>query len=134
MFDVGLASPLKRFFSTRLKKTLKECANDSTIITPTAKFRCAVIIAFLDAWASARTPSNCRSAAKQTGIYPFNPNAVKDSIFVRDLLPEEQRRYEARQEYNARRLTTAMKIITDAEFIVQLSRLQELNTKFNHLC
>ena len=59
---------------------------------------------------------------------------MKDSIFVRDLLPEEQRRYEARQEYNARRLTTAMKIITDAEFIVQLSRLQELNTKFNHLC
>ena len=134
-FDVGLAAPLKRYFSSKFKKNLKESCNNPALTSNAAKYRDAAIRTFVDAWSATCTPSNCMAAAKATGMYPFNPNAVRDSVFVRNLTPEEQRRYDAREARNARRVTISNKLLTDAQLIIDLAnQINAVPGRFSHLC
>ena len=134
IFDVSIAGPLKRFFSQFFKKELKKAANDDRFQSNTARYRYACIMAFLSAWKAAATPINCLSGAKATGIYPFDQMAPRASIFVRDLLPHEQARFDQREARNANRLNINGKFITDAQFIVEMAQQIVLSTKFPHLC
>lgn len=134
MFDVGLAGPLKTEFGGFLRKQLKLAMNDETLSTIRAKFRYACVLAFIDAWRVASKPSNCISAARAVGIFPFNPNAVRNSVYVRNLNGEEQARFDARTARNASRFSIACKTITDPDLIVQMSRQIALKTKFAYLC
>ena len=134
IFDVGLASPLKTAFASRFKKQLKVAANDAGLTSNAAKFRFACIAAFIDSWRCSCTPSNCLAAAKVTGIFPFNPDAVRNSQFVRDLTEEERQRVAAREARNADRMTISMKMITSVEVIVELMQNIRVGNRFNHLC
>ena len=134
MFDVGLAAPLKSTFAAKFKKRLKETLGDESLNSNMARFRRACISAFLDAWRCASIPSNCLSAAKQTGIFPFNPRAARDSPFVRDLTNEEQQRVAQREAHNVNRFTINMKCITRPEVIVELANIVRVVPRFMHLC
>lgn len=134
MFDVGLASPLKQGFSQRFKKELKKAFANTTLASNMAKFRFACISSFLDAWRCSCTRANCMSAAKATGIFPFDPTAPRNSVFVRDLRPDEQERYNARMRRQQSRLTINNQIITDPNFIVNLANEATLRNKFAFLC
>ena len=133
-FDVGIAAVLKQTYATRIKKNLKQAAADTSITSNLAKFRYAVVKSFIDALTACLTISNCTSAAKQTGFYPYDPRAPEQSPFVRNLTQEEQDRLVARQERNANRFTISSNIITEAEFLVQLDQYVRLSPKFQHLC
>ena len=132
-FDVGLAATLKRFYSSKFKKNLKDAANDPTLTTHAAKYRAAAIRTFVDAWAATATPSNCLAAAKETGVYPLNPNAPHESVFVRNLTNEEQMRYDARERRNAARLNISNKLLTDPTLIVQMAQQIRSSPKFAYL-
>ena len=134
MFDVGLASPLKSSFAGKFKKLLKEAVIDQSLTSNAARFRRACISAFLDAWRCACTSSNCLAAAKQTGIFPFNPSAAKDSVFVRDLTHDEQQRVAQREARNANRFTISMKCLTQPAVIVELANIVQISPRFKHLC
>ena len=99
------------------------------------KVREAAVLSFLHAWRTACTPINCMTAARKTGIYPFNVRAAEESIFVRDLTADEQRRFDAREARNAHRININGTILTDAQLIVSLAnRIRVPPTKFGHLC
>ena len=134
IFDVSIASPLKRFFSNLFKKELKKAAKNDSFASNTARYRYACIVAFLSAWKAAATPSNCLAGAKATGVYPFDASAPRSSVFVRDLLPHEQQRFDEREARNANRFNINGKFLTDANLIVEMARQVVLSTKFPHLC
>lgn len=134
MFDVGLAGPLKSVFGGFFRKQLKLAMNSETLPTIRAKFRYSCVLAFIDAWRVASKPSNCLAAAKAVGIFPFNPDAARSSIYVRNLTPEEQARFDARALRNASRFTISCKTITDPDFIVEMANQIVIKTKFAHLC
>ena len=132
-FDVGLASALKMHYSAKFKKNLKEAADDDSITSYAAKYRYAAVKTFIDAWSTTCTTSNCIAAAKATGIYPFNPMATRESVFVRNLTAEEQARFEQRARRNANRITISSKLLTDPDLIVQLANQLGNNPRFKHL-
>ena len=121
MFDVGLASPLKKEFTTRFRKELKKHKNKKREISTAALIRLAAVKAFISAWDTVCTPINCEAAASKTGTYPVDMNAAKNSPFVRNLTPEEKERYEARVKKNENRICISGKVITDPEFIIELA-------------
>ena len=134
IFDVSIAAPLKRFFSNLFKKELKKAAHNESFSSNIARYRYACIVAFLSAWKSASTPINCLAGAKATGIYPFDPLAPRNSVFVRDLLPHERERFNQREARNSHRFNINGKFITEANLIVEMSQQMVLSTKFPHLC
>ena len=77
--------------------------------------------------------TNYASAARATRMFPFNPTAVHDSVFVRNLTPEEQERLNARIVRNANRLDIRMKNITSPEMIIEISNSLRTNPKFSYL-
>ena len=102
--------------------------------TNASKYRYACILAFITAWKAAATPVNALAGAKCTGIYPFNPNAPRNSMFVRNLTPLEQQRLEEREERNAHRFNISCRFLTDADVIEEMANQIVLNVKFPHLC
>ena len=105
LFDVGLASALKCAFSPKFRKALKAATTNTLLPTNAAKMRYAAVLSFLDAWKMTCTHQNCLNAAKEVGLFPFDPQAPRKSIFVRDLNPDEQRAYDERERRNANRFT-----------------------------
>ena len=89
---------------------------------------------FLDACKATYTHKNWLSAAKAVGLYPFDPQAPKQSVFVRDLTQAEQDAYNERQRRNAGRLAISNTLITDANFIVSMASETLMRAKFAHLC
>ncbi|KAK9675100.1 hypothetical protein QE152_g40635 [Popillia japonica] len=49
---------------------------------------------FSRAWTKAATPSNVMSGFKATGIYPFDPSAIKDEAFAPSELTQRQQNKE----------------------------------------
>ena len=140
LFDVVIASPLKSRFSSCFRKVLlaKQEENDSLPedqrLSNAAVFRYSAVWAFVDCYRSTATTLTCMSGARKTGIYPFNPNEVTSSPFVRDLTPEEQQVVDLRNQRNVNRLSISCKLITDANCIVEISNSVGRNPKFAHLC
>ena len=116
------------------KKELKKAARNQEITTNAGKYRFACIIAFIAPWKAAATPVNALASAKCTGIYPLDPTAPRNSVYVRDLTPEEQHRFEQREQRNANRFNINCKFLTDAGVIVEMANQVVLKTKFPHLC
>ena len=67
-------------------------------------------------------------------MFPFDPTAVRNSPFVRDLSAEERRRVEAREARNAGRMSINMKMITSVDVIVELTSAIRVGSRFNQLC
>ena len=127
LFDVGLVSPLKTAFSPLFWKVLKEAINNQQLPTNAPKLRYSAVMGFLDAWKVTYTHKNCLSAAKAVGLYPFDLQAPKQSVFVRDLTQAEQNAFNKRQRRNVGRLA-------NANFIVSMASEIVMRAKFAHLC
>ena len=134
LFDVGLASALKCAFSPKFRKALKAATTNTLLPTNAAKMRYAAVLSFLDAWKMTCTHQNCLNAAKEVGLFPFDPQAPRKSIFVRDLNPDEQRAYDERERRNANRFTISNRVITDPTFIVEMATETVNRTKYPYLC
>ena len=134
MFDVGLASPLKKEFTEKFRKELRKLKDSKKDLKVAALLRLASIKAFVSAWNAVCTPINCEAAAQKTGTYPVDFNAAKSSPFVRNLTPEEQARYEARQKRNENRVQISGRIITEPECIVELMNGLKNTPKNERLC
>ena len=110
-------------------------ANDSDLLTSNAaKYRYACIISFLSAWREACTPINCFSGAKAIGLYPYNPEAPRNSVYVRDLRPDEQQRFAERERRNQGRFNINCAELTDVQMIISLATHPVISLKFPFLC
>ena len=78
MFDVALASPLKRKFSDVFNEEMKKITSGNKA----SKYRSKAIAAFLTAWQSVCNYKNCQAGAKATGTYPCDRNIPLTSNFV----------------------------------------------------
>ena len=135
MFDRVLAAVLKSEFGPKYRKLLKKSViNEETFNSDLSRARYCAILALLDAWRKASTPSNCITAARVVGMYPYDPNAAASSQFVRDLTEEERERYNRRQERLANRLNISGQVITTVEKIVEIANSIKSNPRFIHLC
>ena len=140
LFDVAIAAPLKSKFSSCFRKVLiqkqeqNETLPENDRMPNAAVFRYAAVWAFVDCYRSTATTLTCMSGARKTGIFPFNPNEVTSSPFVRDLTEDEQRIVDLRNQRNANRLSISNRLITEANCIVEISNAVGANPKFLYLC
>lgn len=88
--DVALGYLFKSTFSDRFEKLLKDLENDKSISTYSSKIRLAAIKALISAWTMTSNPVITEKSAKITGIYPINPDEVKKSVFVHEILEQKK--------------------------------------------
>lgn len=110
MFDVGMARPFNR-----LEK--KDPTVFQTII---ARLRSHATQAIISAWASASGIANRISAARATGMYPYDPDVVLKSRFIIDPTPEMRRRQEQRDQQRRAGIDINAKMITHPEAIEEI--------------
>jgi hypothetical protein len=111
MFDVGLASPVKHFFTETYIRL--ERSDEVKYSSRTARTRNHAVRALIDSWGRASSPENIKSAAKATGIYPWDPDRVLGSRFVRELSTAEKAQRDLRALRRSRRLDINNRVITD---------------------
>lgn len=90
MFDVGLANPFKTSFRQIFHRLGKNDATDFPSII--ARLRNHATQAIISSWAAASGLVNRMSAARATGLYPFNPDNVLNSRFVFQLNEQQMAR------------------------------------------
>ena len=129
MFDVGLASPLKRKYGKILRMLLLSI--DRTLpIAP--QIRQAIVIAFLDAWSTVCNIPNVRAAAKITGTYPCNSEPIVSNRFVRPLTAALERLSNSRKK--SHEFTINEKVITEEVIIIAINDKLKEHDKWKHLC
>lgn len=90
MFEVCLASPYKSHFRKVFHRLEK---NDPTKFqTIIARLRNHAAQAIISAWATASAIVNRISSGRATGIYPFSPKEVYESLFVIQLTEKQVER------------------------------------------
>lgn len=129
MFDVSIASPLKTYYGTALKKHLHDMDEEGEAAP---KIRRAAVESFLHAWSAACTYKNCVQGALKTGTYPTSLETLCKNPFVRDLTAEEEARLERAE--NRARLNINRKLITDAATITEINDSIKNIERFSHLC
>ena len=129
MFDVAIASPLKKEFS-RLLRILLSTIDRTLPILP--QVRQAAITAFVEAWSQTCTAKNARAAARATGTYPCILEPILANRFVRELKPALQR-YVATRRHNTDYLISE-KVITDDAIIHEINATMKDDERWKHLC
>ena len=132
LFDVGLASILKKRFTAlfidMLKK--KEAYIEGNM---TASMRKIGVEAFVRAWDDVCNKDNCSAAAQRVGLNPVSSEAPKESPYVRD--PTEQERALLNERRNRMRncliinnceLTTEEKIAEIRTFVQKSEKDKDL--------
>ena len=82
-FDVNCGAPLKIDYLKELARPLVIAESQLEGLTKTEIMRRRRVIAFINAW-SKRSPSNLRSAFAQTGIFPFDKEALVHKDLISD--------------------------------------------------
>ena len=131
-FDVGLAAPMKSKFKDVFH--LQERKDREGYQTNNARIRRHAAIAVISAWSCASTLSNRLSAAKATGMYPYNPEVVYNSRFVTVPTQLQQERQNERDERRHRGIDINSKIISDPVNVDAIIEKLKQNNKFVHLC
>lgn len=132
MFDVGLAYPFKTAFKDKFHRLERSDTKGYPSII--ARLRRHAAIAVISAWEIASCLSNRLSAAKATGMYPYNPQVVYESRFVTVPTQQQMERQEIRDIRRQRGIDINSKLITDPSVIDYIiSKLSE-NPRFEHLC
>ena len=113
LFDVGLASPLKKRFAQLLHEMLKKEANhvEGNIA---ATMRKNTLEAFTAAWDMVCSKANCESAAAEVGIYPVDKTRPKSSPYVRDFTEIERVQLAAWKRRSSNRLSINGCLLTDS--------------------
>ena len=118
IFDVALASPLKRMFSDIFIAGIKKLTSGNM----TAKIRRLVIIAFLSAWQSVCNYKNCEAGAIATGTYPCNRDVALSSHFVSPLHERYAEKARAHEEYLEKSFNINGKLLTDEDALNALNQ------------
>lgn len=110
MFDVVLARKFKKTFNKKFTKLLtNQCLLRNKSFAGAIR-ECA-FSALVQSWNEACSVSNCLTAAKKTGTFPFNMDEVITSPFVHELNEEERQLLQKKRKNN--RLNINSKILTD---------------------
>ena len=126
IFDVAIASPLKTYYSTALKKYL----HDLDDVGPAApKVRHAVVESFISAWSAACTYKNCQNGGIKTGTSPLDFEEVCKSPFV-GVVQEDEGEPSTRK---TTRLNINEKIITSPHIMVEIDNEVSRFDRFAHL-
>ena len=88
MFDVAIASVLKRVFSDKFNEGVRHLSSGNMAV----QYRILAVSSFLTAWSAACTYTNCQAGAIATGTIPCDVEIPLASKFLAPLHP----RYEAR--------------------------------------
>ena len=129
IFDVSIASPLKTYYGSAIKKYLHDMKEDG----PAApKIRRASIEAFLCAWTQACSYKNCTNGAMKTGTFPVSFEKVCESPFVKELTQEEEMRRQRNE--NSERLNINSKLITAPAVINEINDAIKRFDRFSYLC
>ena len=129
MFDVILASQLKRKFSKIFRNMMFDINRDLPIASQLRQF---AVLAFIDAWSQICNVSYARTAARITGTYPCDVKPILQSRFVRPLTPKLAR-YAAYRRANDD-FTINEKVITKQEIINIINDKLKDNEKWKYLC
>jgi len=104
LFDVGLASPLKKRFAQLFHDMMKKESNhvDGNVA---ATMRKNTIEAFTTAWDVICSKANCESAAAEVGLHPVDRSRPKSSPYVRDLTEIERTQLAAWNRKHSNRIS-----------------------------
>ena len=119
LFDVALAAALKEKFGIILRRNLKD-KRMYTQSVMSENIRKIYVESFLESWSCVCNKGNCESGARITGIYPMNPEAPKETGFLKDLTPEERARQDAIDARKRNRLDINASIVTSPEKIEEI--------------
>ena len=119
LFDVGLASPMKKRFTLLLQELWKDKTKYVEGNTA-ATMRKLSVEAFIGAWNTICNPTLVSSAAAAVGIKPVNPNAVREKPYVRDFTADERQQYESFQRRMNHRLQISNCCLTSREKIAEI--------------
>ena len=118
MFDVALASPLKRVFSDIFNEGLKTLRAGNMA----ANYRRLAITSFLTAWQSVCNFKNCQAGAKATGTHPCNRNIPISSRFVKELDERYVDKARAHQRYVDNSININSKVLNSDDMMDTLNR------------
>ncbi len=126
LFDVGLAGALKEKFGIILQRNLKN-PKMYTERVMAENVRKIVIESFLEAWNQVCNKHNCEAAARITGTYPVDPDAPRQTGFLKDLTAAEKARLDEMERRKAQRLDINCSIITQPDKIDQIRETVKRN-------
>ena len=86
-FDVAIAGPYKTFLKQQSLNIPNWLHVRISTLCPTAQKRYILVLSVIDSWKKAATTINIEAAWTKTGLYPFNPDIVKENKYVKK--PEE---------------------------------------------
>lgn len=131
LFDVGIGSPMKSFFTDCFRKMLKKFDPESN---QSAQLRRYCVEAAILAFDCKCNMKSCKKAALLTSTSDCNPNTLLQSRFVKELTPQlvkiEQER--AKRKRNET-ININCELITTNEFINSISDYLATSRKHQHL-
>lgn len=131
LFDVGIGSPMKSFFTDCFRKMLKKFNPESNQSAQLRRYCVESAILALDIKCNMKS---CKTAASLTSTSDCNPNTLLQSRFVKELTPQL---IKIEQEREKRRRNEAINIncelITTNEFINSINDYLATSRKHQHL-
>ena len=120
LFDIMLASPLKKELTALLRSRVKD---ESLITAPnrSASLRYLVISSLIEAWNRVCTTFNCKNGARKAGLLPVGAVEPLKSKYVRELNEKEQEVVNKRANAAANRLNINNSLLNQ--------RIDEIRTK-----
>ena len=119
MFDVAMASPLKRMFSDLFNTEAKKLRSGNM----TSKLRFLAIMAFLTSWNSVCNYKNCQAGAAATATSPCNRDVPLSSRFVSPIQERYAEKARVHKEYLEKTFNISSKLMTNP------NELDALNAK-----
>ena len=132
MFDVCLASPLKRKYSDLLRVLINEVSEKETAEGQTSTLRYCACEALISSWESIRTYTSCRRTAATCGYCPFNPDKIKESPYVIERTEDEDNQYLARRAARTR-LDINGRLINTPDFVDYITNRMTEHPHLTHL-
>ena len=131
LFDVGLASPMKKKFGDIFRSMLQE---PNMFHTNAAFYRFCAISSVISAWESVCTLINCQNSARKTGIFPCSVDSVINSDFVTVLNSDQIAKYQKKMDRISKTLNISASLITKPDVLARISDHVRKNTAFSYLC
>ena len=131
ILDVGIASPMKSFFTDNFKKMLKDFDPESN---KSAQLRRFCIESAILAFDTKCNIKSCRKAAELTSTYPCNADILLKNRFVLELTPQ-LRKIEAEKAKRKRKeaININCELITEEDFIRSIDDYISTSKKHKHL-
>lgn len=109
LFDVGVGSSMKSYFTDVFKKKMKDF---NPQINNLGQLRYYCVYSAICAWDAKANVHTCLNAAKLTGMYPCNDEHLMNSIFVKKL-PDRFQKIAEEKEKKKKKRTNQYKLSMD---------------------